>query len=417
MLTPQTTEPAVPAAPSRLVTPRFTLFLAATAAWFFSGFVLQAALPRYLEARGFSNGMIGLVIGALSVSAIAPRFRLGRAMDRGALMPLLVLSGLLMLTSPLYGLGTALWLMLGVRLVQGISTAIYATGSVVLTAALAPDARRGEALGLVSLASTLAIATGPPLGLLFGERVSYSLTFALSAGAGLLAALLLVPLRYLTPGPFRITEGEKMQRASLLEWSVLPAVVPSVVVGLGNGALFAFLVPLMTTRGLPGAGFFFTFDALMFFLIRAVGGRWSDRYGRWRVLVPALAALGAALAILAAVPTFPAFVATALVWGGAIGLVIPELNALAVDLAPPERRGAALATQTGVFEAGILIAGLTLGWVADRLSLPFIFALCAALLLLTAAWAHLTYGRGTGMGHREARRARRRRRRNRAGRW
>jgi len=132
----------------------------------------------------------------------------------------------------------------------------------------------------------------------------------------------------------------------------------------------------------------------MFFVVRAVGGRWSDRYGRWRVLIPGMVALGVALTVLTVFPVFPAFVVAALIWGGAISLVIPELNALAVDLAPVERRGAALATQTGAFELGLLVAGLALGWVADWLSLPFIFALAAALLFLTAAASWLRYGRG-----------------------
>jgi MFS family permease len=398
---------------SPLVSPRFLLFLAATVAWFFSIFVLQAALPKYMEAHGFSNGRIGLVIGALSISAILPRPYLGRAMDRGALLSLLIASAVMMLSSPLYGIGTLLWLLLGVRLFQGISSAIFMTGSPALAANLAPEGRRGEAIGLSSVASTVAIATGPPAGLLIGTHLSYHLTFALSAGAGLLCALLLVVLRRdLTPQPpAPMGKGEKYEDAvtphrspspergggwgegSLLEWRVLPAAIPSFVAALGNGVLFAFLVPLMDERHLPGAGFFFTFDALMFFVVRAVGGRWSDRYGRWRVLIPGLTALGIALTVLTAFPVFPAFVIAALIWGGAISLIIPELNALAVDLVPPERRGAALATQTGVFELGFLVSGLALGWVADWLSLPFIFALAAALLFLTAAASWLRYGR------------------------
>ncbi len=414
---------AVPASPhhrvdrSPLASPRFLLFLAATVAWFFSIFVLQAALPRYMEAHGFSNGRIGLVIGALSISAILPRPYLGRAMDRGALVPLLIVGAAMMLSSPLYGIGTILWVLLGVRLFQGVSSAIFMTGNPALAADLAPEGRRGEAIGLASVASTVAIAVGPPVGLLIGTHVSYHLTFAFSAGAGVLCALLLLPLRAkdLTPRPPSVSparEGGAEYRGatwprrspsplrggwgegSLFEWRVLPVAIPSFVTALGNGVVFAFLVPLMDERHLPGAGFFFTFDALMFFAVRSVGGRWSDRYGRWRVLIPGLVALGVGLTILTAFPVFPAFVVAALIWGGAISLTIPELNALAVDLVPPERRGAALATQTGVFELGFLVAGLGLGWVADWLSLPFIFALAAALLFLTAAVSWLRYGRG-----------------------
>jgi MFS family permease len=131
----------------------------------------------------------------------------------------------------------------------------------------------------------------------------------------------------------------------------------------------------------------------MFFVVRAVGGRWSDRYGRWRVIIPGMAACGVSMAILTTFPVFPAFVVAAMLWGGALSVVFPELNALAVDLVPPARRGAALATYTGIFEAGLALSGLAFGWLADWLSLPFIFALAAVLYFLTAAAFWLRYGR------------------------
>jgi len=363
--------------------PRFFLFLAVTVAWFLSFFLLQAALPKYLERHQFSNGQIGLVIGILSVSAVLSRPYLGRAMDRGLLFPLLVTSCLMMLSSPLYGVGVALWFLILVRLFQGVSSGIFMTGGPVFVTELTPERRRGEAMGLFSVASTVAIAVGPPVGLIIGEHVSYHLTWALAAGAGVVGALLLLPLRQ-TPD---VLPTESVVHGALIEWRVWPAAIPGFIAAIGNGTLFAFLVPLMDERGLPGAGFFFTFDACAFFLVRAIGGRWSDRHGRGAVIVPGLAALGLALAILGAFPTFPAFVVAALVWGGAISVIIPELTALAVDLVPPARRGAAVATYTGVFEAGIALSGLALGWVADATSLPFIFALAAGLLFLTAVWA------------------------------
>jgi MFS family permease len=396
-----------------LGSPRFRLFLAATVAWFFSIFVLQAALPKYMENHGFSNGLIGLVIGALSVSAILPRPALGRAMDRGALFPLLIASAVMMLSSPLYGIGTMLWILLAVRLFQGVSSGIFMTGGPVLVAALTPEKRRGEAMGLFAVASTVAIAVGPPAGLLLGEHVSYHLTFALSAGAGMVCVALLLPLRRRAPPPDPLPEAERGNDAalsrfrffspsrvgrglgggSLLEWRVLPAAIPGFITALGNGVIFAFIVPLMDERHLPGAGFFFTFDAAMFFVVRAVGGRWSDRYGRWRVIIPGMAACGVSMAILTTFPVFPAFVVAAMLWGGALSVVFPELNALAVDLVPPARRGAALATYTGIFEAGLALSGLAFGWLADWLSLPFIFALAAVLYFLTAAAFWLRYGR------------------------
>ncbi len=401
--------------PAPLLSSRFALFLAATAAFFLGLFLQQSSLPQFLGDRGYTAGIVGLVIGILSVGATLPRWWLGRAMDRGALVPLLAVGSALLLTSPLYGLGDgALPALLVVRAVQGVSAAIWATGGPLLVALLTPPARRGEAVGLFSLATTLAIAVGPPLGLAVGQSVGYWLTFALCGLSGAVSALLLLPFlremraEQLTerraegvtePGnegaAERRAEGVIERRAeahppdsrsggSLFEWAVLPAAVPGFVLGVSNGALFAFIVPLMDGRDLPGAGFFFTIDAVAFFAVRAVGGRWADRYGRWRVIVPGLAVLALSLAILAAVPTFPAFVVSALLWGGAISLVFPDLNTLAIDLAPLGRRGAAAATYTGIFEIGVAFGGIALGVLADRTSLPFVFGVAAALLAVAA---------------------------------
>lgn len=378
--------------PAPLLSSRFALFLAATVAFFLSLFLQQSALPQFLGDRGYTAGTVGLVIGILSIGAVVPRWWLGRAMDRGALVPLLVCGAALMLTSPLYAVGDgALPVLLAVRAVQGIAAAIFTTGGPLLVALLTPPTRRGEAVGLFSVATTLAIAIGPPLGVIVGQGVGYWLTFALCGASGVITVLLLLPfLREMRAESRAAGQQGEVRPAtaptgSLFEWAVLPAAVPGFMLGISNGALFAFIVPLMQGRDLPGAGFFFTLDAVGFFAMRAIGGRWADRYGRWRVIVPGLAVLGLSLALLAAVPTFPAFAVSAVLWGGAISLVFPDLNTLAIDLAPPGRRGAAAATYTGIFEVGIAVGGIALGALADRTSLPFIFGLVAALLLVTAA--------------------------------
>ena len=375
--------------PAPLLSSRFALFLAATAAFFLGLFLQQSSLPQFLGDRGYTAGIVGLVIGILSVGATLPRWWLGRAMDQGALVPLLVVGSALLLTSPLYGLGDgALPALLAVRAVQGISAAVWATGGPLLVTLLTPPARRGEAVGLFSLATTLAISVGPPLGLIVGQRVGYWLTFALCGLSGVVSALLLLPflrkMRAESQQATTVPVTAPAPRGSLFEWAVLPAAVPGFVLGLSNGALFAFIVPLMDGRNLPGAGFFFTIDAVAFFAVRAVGGRWADRYGRWRVIVPGLGVLALSLAVLAAVPTFPAFVVAALLWGGGISIVFPDLNTLAIDLAPPGRRGAAAATYTGIFEIGVACGGILLGWLADRTSLPFVFAVAAALLAVAS---------------------------------
>lgn len=77
--------------------------------------------------------------------------------------------------------------LVGFRAFTGLAIAVSATTSLVLTIALAPEHRRGEALNLLSLANSIGQGVGPATGIAIARRAGYPGLFAACALLGAVA--------------------------------------------------------------------------------------------------------------------------------------------------------------------------------------------------------------------------------------
>jgi MFS family permease len=117
--------------------------------------------------------------------------------------------------------------------------------------------------------------------------------------------------------------------------------------------------------------------------------RASDRFGRVRVLAPALVAITLGQVVLAAPPTVPSLVLGAALLGCGNSMLYPTLVALIVDRTPPAERGRAIGTLSGAWDVGLAIGSPLIALLVDTRGFPAGFlasALSAALglaLLLT----------------------------------
>ena len=72
-----------------------------------------------------------------------------------------------------------------------------------------------------------------------------------------------------------------------------------------------------------------------------LGGWLADRYGRRAVLIPAMGAASVTTAGLIVAPSMPIFVAFFSAWCCSVSVVMPTLQALAVDITPHDEIGQA----------------------------------------------------------------------------
>ncbi|MEE2777287.1 MAG: MFS transporter [Acidobacteriota bacterium] len=272
------------------------------------------------------------------------------------------------------------------RLLHGVGNAFEFVATGALVTDLVPARKLGQGYGWfgVTMLSTNAIA--PALSEVVAESWGWAPVFVGAGLAGFLSMLLLARV----PEPVR--EAHHGARATLFEvftsrrslW--LMTVIS--LIGAAFAALFTFVQPYAIELGTDRVSAFFIGYTIAAVAVRVLLGGLSDRLGRARVAL--------AMMVLYTVPM--AFSANlSLVWlpwigaffGLAHGLLLPCMNALAVEAVAPGERGKAFAVFMAAFNAGFSIGSLALGWVAELAGYPAVFwtatagMVCACLIFVS----------------------------------
>lgn len=342
----------------------------------FSSFLLMLAiLPLYVkDDLGGSDSEVGLIIGVFAFAALFPRPFIGREIDKGGSKRFLIAGAIIFIVSSLlYLVATSVPSLLAVRVVHGIGMACFHTAAFTFIAELAPPNRRGEAMGIWGMMSTIATAVAPYGGLLLRDAYGASIVFV--AGA-LFAASALVLIGFVRE-PKREVSAPGSNVGGLIEPSVFTPAVLVLLMTLVYGAVQSFVLLYADERGIEGKGLYFTAFAIAVFAARLFGGRLADQRGRWAIILPALSLAVVAMLIMAMTTNLPMLLLVGVLYGLAFGSAQPALTALAIDLVPATRRGAGMATFTSSFEAGIGTGSIVMGLIAAQTSYSVMFAICA----------------------------------------
>ena len=164
------------------------------------------------------------------------------------------------------------------------------------------------------------------------------------------------------------------------------AVPPSAALALttiGHSSIYAFLPLYAVSRGQGAAiAWFFTVYPIWLIACRALLRRLSDRVGRARVILPAIACLAAGFFALAFEPTSASLALAALLLATGSSVLYPTLAAMVVDRAPEGERGLALGTLSASWDLGVVVGSALIGVVSDRVSYGAGFAVAGATAAL-----------------------------------
>lgn len=342
--------------------------------------LLLPEFPLFISELGGGPDTVGVLGSLVAVGALAARPLTGRLADgwsrRGMLgLAIALLSG----STLLYVIASNLWWLVPARLVQGIALSLTSTGSAAIAASLAPLERRGEALGLMGMAVSLALIVAPPLApplrVAFGGFEPLFLTAAAVPAVGLIALISVgrTPRREPTrDGGFLVVLGDR---------ALWPMALAVATLGLAFGGVGSFVPLLAEQRALGNAGLFFSLYAIGYSLAIAPLGALSDRVGRAPVLVPLLVLVALVQIALAAVYQPLLFLIVATLLGVGIGGSRSVVDALTIELVGAERHGRALSVNYGAFDLGIGVGSAALGFLAVPLGYSGLFRLLGALVL------------------------------------
>ncbi len=365
-------------------------------AFFISFMSTTTALPVYAGTLGATSLQIGLISAFFSLAAMLGRLYAGRLSDRGRKIPILAAGAAgFLLISALYAVLSPLSqavavpmiaLILILRLPYGLAMATSTAGQA-LTVELAPPSRRGEALNLYGLTSTLATAFFPGIGMAIAAARGYPAMFWFSCAAALAALV----LSFLNREP-AVSAGRNEPVVRLFNGKVLFPGLVLFCLQFAFGAVATFMPVYAIDRGMSNPGLFFLAFSAAMVISQAVTGRISDRRGRLITIIPGLLLAAAGLAAVAASRGW-GFMGAGLLVGLGMGAAQQILVAWAGDLVPHPQRGSAIATMGLFLDGGIAVAALIGGLAAGLIGLQATFAAVSLVPLAGIALAVYTHKR------------------------
>ena len=372
--------------PARLLTvPLAATFLAEFTS-LTSFFLLLSVMPMLAAAAGASSSGAGLITGSLLLGTVAAEAAAAAAIRRFGYRIVLA-AGAVLLGGPALAMlaSEPQAVMVGVSLVRGAGFGLCGVATGALTATLLPPGRRGEGLGLLGIVSGVPAIVALPSGVWLAGHHLATAAAAIAATAGLLP---LAAIRWLPGG----REARRSARARRMPGARnsgrmagalrLPLIFAAATIAAG--VLDSFL-PL--AKGIPSnlCSAALLVQAITATLSRWRAGKYGDRHGHARLLIPALAVAALGMAAMIALNSPAVMFAAMVLLGAGFGVIESATFALLIEQLPEAKASALwnLAYDSG-YGAGPAVFGL----ICVAAGYPAAFALTGVLILaaVPVAW-------------------------------
>ncbi|HVI44842.1 MAG TPA: MFS transporter [Chitinophaga sp.] len=378
----------------KIYTLHFILLCLSNALFSASFNMMIPELPAYLTNLGGADYK-GYIIGLFTLMAGLSRPFSGKLTDTIGRVPVMIFGSLIcVVCSLMYPLVSSVAAFLLLRFFHGFSTGFKPTGTSAYVSDIVPFNRRGEAMGMVGLASTIGMALGPAIGGYMAIRWNINVMFQTSAVFALLSVVILVGMKETVSNkqPFRLSLL-KISSDEIFEPLVWAPVVICFLTYFSYGAMLTIIPDFSAYLGILNKGLFFTFFTGSSIGIRLLAGKVSDRYGRVPVLKIAATLMAASMLMMAWAASPALLMAAAVVYGISVGLNAPAITAWTIDLGRPEHRGRALASMYIAMEAGIGLGAYLSAFLYknNASNFPLAFYLIAFITLMATVYLTFFY--------------------------
>ena len=347
----------------------------------FAAFTAQyTVIPEYVLHRGGEEWQLGIVIASFSIATMVVRPFMGRWVGKFGPKRAGIVAGIIFAVAVmLYLPATGVWLMVPVRMLNGVGMTLGSLAAFTAAANLAPASRRGEGMGFASIAVSGGAIWAPLLGYYLLDSVSFTWAFVSLAAAGVASLLCAAAMTSDGGSAPPSRSGPDDDDIPLIS---KPALFPTFILlthTVTLAPLITFLPSFADERGLGNPGLFWTLYSSVSIGVMLVSGPMADRIGRASVIIPGLALSAAAMFIFLAVETQSMFLFVAAVYGAAFGMLQPGLQAFMLDRVPARERSSAMATNAYAWEIGESGGALALGPVAGVWGVASTFAIVGAI--------------------------------------
>ncbi len=151
---------------------------------------------------------------------------------------------------------------------------------------------------------------------------------------------------------------------------------------ISSTAATTFLATLAKARSISQFSLYFTAWGISGVAIRFIGGKWGDRIGPERVLIPGLFLYASGLLTIHFSTSLIGFIIAGILVGTAHGVSFPAITSFGYSRAPDQFKGSAMALITGMMDAGGAVMALLVGPLAEVVGLGIVFPIAASASLI-----------------------------------
>ncbi|MEI3614919.1 MFS transporter [Pseudogracilibacillus sp. SO30301A] len=344
----------------KLLTKEF-LFVCMSALFFWSSVFFHGTLfPLYLDGHGYSEATVGFVVGSGALAALVGRVLSGWTVDKWGTR-LFVFWGAIAwaITSPFMALTTNIVLLTFFHLIQGFGLAIFLNASLAQMAKVAPEGKRGAAVGWWGITNNLSSAIGPVIAIWIMQDFGWFVAFVTAGVTALFSAILgLLPTEIESSEMNSETEENKFRVIS--PKAVLPGMVGAAL-GFASGGYITFAPLIARDLGLSNVGIYLMVLATAMVVARMTFGPLSDKKGRKWAILPGLLLIIVSMILIGMITHSLLALIVPFLFGLGIGGAMPGLIAWTLDRSKATESGLAGSTFYFIYEIGMFFGPIILG--------------------------------------------------------
>lgn len=347
-----------------------------------------STFPFYIQSLGGSEAIAGICAAAFAFVAVIIRPFVGWWLDNGVRKVALVVGLLLLGAAPLgYVFVPVLSMSIAFRMLHGIGLSFSNSTTATVASDVICRPRFAEGMGYFGMATALASAIAPALGLSLMEGFGFGTLYAVAAG---IAGLGLVLFAFVRTRKVDVPK-KKLDLRTIINRDSLPATATMLVFMLTFGALENFVAIFAAENSLPSGSIYFIVMSVMLLVVRITLGKLVDQRGEAIFVYTCNAAMLVAFLLLALVPNTATYILSAVLAGYAFGGLEPSLQSMAVHTSTDETRGSANSTFLCGYDIGYGLGGGLAGSLITTMGYSSMWVIvslaCVASVLIYVAWA------------------------------
>lgn len=347
-----------------------------------------STFPFYIQSLGGTEAVAGICAAAFSFVAVIIRPFVGWWLDNGVRRAALIAGLVLMGLAPLgYVFVPVLSVAIAVRMLHGVGLSFSNSTTATVASDVICRPRFAEGMGYFGMATALASAIAPALGLSLMEGFGFNVLYAVAA---VIAGLGLVLFAFVRAPKVDVPK-KKLDLRTIINRDSLPATVTMLIFMFTFGALENFVAIFASEASLPSGSIYFLVMSAMLLLVRITLGKLVDQRGEAFFVYSCNAAMLVAFLLLAFVPNAVTYILSAVLAGYAFGGLEPSLQSMAVHTSTVETRGSANSTFLCGYDIGYGLGGGIAGSLITGLGYSAMWSVvslaCVLSVIVYVTWA------------------------------